>query len=320
MDNSYIYKLNEEIIFNDEKRILIDTESNLNYIEMARKRTEIHEKYKDLLKNDYILYFHQGTISKFYKRPYVEELFQRKDLIKSNDIFYTLDKPIDRKVNNEVPKKLLVIFTCMPNSSDYDSSLMPKRMFPKFFNGIERSLVKNVYTMRIMDLNVSHGSHYISTSNFPDYEKNIQLSILNLIEKLNIKKENVVLYGGSKGGTGALYHGAALDLKTLAVDPIVNIGGDLEQNDRRFMKGLRQEDLVPTINTNLKKSNHFEKHIICCENVKLYYNQTNRIEEKLVNKIRMIDNQIVNHPDVSRNSVPEQLMLLNKMLLNRKFD
>ncbi|PNZ39170.1 hypothetical protein CD150_13025, partial [Staphylococcus ureilyticus] len=104
---------------------------------------------------------------------YVEELFQRKDLIKSNDIFYTLDKPIDRKVNNEVPKKLLVIFTCMPNSSDYDSSLMPKRMFPKFFNGIERSLVKNVYTMRIMDLNVSHGSHYISTSNFPDYEKNI---------------------------------------------------------------------------------------------------------------------------------------------------
>lgn len=227
MDNSYIYKLNEEIIFNDEKRILIDTESKLNYIEMARKSTEIHEKYKDLLKNDYILYFHQGTISKFYKRAYVEELFQRKDLIKSNDIFYTLDKPIDRKVNNEVPKKLLVIFTCMPNSSDYDSSLMPKRMFPKFFNGIERSLVKNVYTMRIMDLNVSHGSHYISTSNFPDYEKNIQLSILNLIEKLNIKKENVVLYGGSKGGTGALYHGAALDLKTLAVDPIVNIGGDL---------------------------------------------------------------------------------------------
>ena len=31
----------------------------------------------------------------------------------------------------------------------------------------------------------------------------------------------------------------------------------------------------------------------------------------------MIDNHIVNHPDVSRNSVPEQLMLLNKMLLNK---
>ncbi|TGQ09355.1 hypothetical protein EN860_033130, partial [Mesorhizobium sp. M00.F.Ca.ET.217.01.1.1] len=65
---------------------------------------------------------------------------------------------------------------------------------------------------------------------------------------------------------------------------------------------------------------HFEKHISCCENVKLYYDQTNRIEEKLINKIRMKDNMIVNHPDVSRNSVPEQLMLLNKMLLNKKFD
>ena len=54
--------------------------------------------------------------------------------------------------------------------------------------------------MRIMDLNVSHGSHYISTSNFPDYEKNIQLSILNLIEKLNIKKKMLFFMEGLKEG------------------------------------------------------------------------------------------------------------------------
>ncbi|RIN20623.1 hypothetical protein BU067_14015, partial [Staphylococcus succinus] len=77
-------------------------------------------------------------------REYVGELFQRKDLIKFNHLFYTLDAPEGRKVNEEVPRKLLVIFTCMPNAKEYDSSLIPKRMFPKFFDGIEKSLVKNV--------------------------------------------------------------------------------------------------------------------------------------------------------------------------------
>ena len=127
----------------------------------------------------------------------------------------------------------------------------------------------------------------------------------------------MVLYGGSKGGTGALYHGSALDFKTVAVDPIVNIGGNLAQNDRRFMKGLRKEDLVPTIEHYLKQSNHAKKHVICCDNVKYYFDETNRIDSKLINTINLDDDMIVNHPDVSRNSVPEQLMLLNEMLLDK---
>ena len=92
-------------------------------------------------------------------------------LIRHKDTFYTIDEPANKKLNDEVPKKLLVIFTCMPDAKRYDSSLIPNRMFPKFFDGIERSLVKNVYTLRIMDLNVSHGLHYISTTNHPEYEE-----------------------------------------------------------------------------------------------------------------------------------------------------
>ncbi|WP_436868392.1 accessory Sec system protein Asp2 [Staphylococcus equorum] len=317
MDTDIIYNIKDKIKFDGSKRILIDTGSKSNYIEMVRKNPDLHEKYKTLLKNDYILYFHQDTISKFYKREYVNELFQRKDLKKYNNVFYTIDEPIGRKLNNKVEKKLLVIFTCMPNIKEYDSSLMPKRMFPKFFDGIERSLVKNVYTMRIMDLNVSHGSHYISTSNYPEYEEDIQEAIVNAKNQLGIKDENIVLYGGSKGGTGAIYHGAALDYKTLAVDPIVNIGGSLAQKDRRFMKGLRKEDLIPSIDFNLRKSNKYKKNVICCENVKLYFEQTNRIDDNLINKIKLEDDSIVNHPDVSRNSVPEQLMILNELLLNK---
>ncbi len=238
-------------------------------------------------------------------------MFQRKDLIRHKDIFYTLDEPAGRKVNDEVPKKLLVIFTCMPDAKRYDSSLIPNRMFPKFFDGIERSLVKNVYTLRIMDLNVSHGSHYISTTNYPEYEQEIQSTILKVMEELNIDKEHVVLYGGSKGGTGAIYHGTAMDMNTLAVDPIVNIGGALEQKDRRFLKDLRNDDLVPQINQHLDDSNESTKYVICSENVELYYKETDRIDASKIYKINLADKHITSHPEVSRNSVPEQLTILN---------
>ncbi len=306
-----IYALHEPIDFMNQKRIQIDTGSSSNFIQLARQDSKLHEMYKEILANDYILYFHQKTISKFYKRTHVHELFKRKDLIRHKDIFYTLDEPAGRKVNDEVPKKLLVIFTCMPDAKRYDSSLIPNRMFPKFFDVIERSLVKNVYTLRIMDLNVSHGSHYISTTNYPEYEQGIQSTILKVMEELNIDKEHVVLYGGSKGGTGAIYHGTAMDMNTLAVDPIVNIGGALEQKDRRFLKDLRNDDLVPQINQHLDDSNEYTKYVICSENVELYYKQKDRIDASKIYKINLADKHITSHPEVLRNSVPEQLTILN---------
>lgn len=312
-----ILGLNDKIKFQNQKRILIDTGSKENLIQIARKNKDVYKTYKELLENDYILYFHQKTISKFYKRSSVSELFQRKDLLQHKGVFYTLDKPNGRKLNNKVNKKLIVIFSCMPNKQTYDSSLMPNRMFPKFFEGIERSLVKNVYTMRIMDLNCSHGSHYISTTNYPTFEEEIQESILKVKEELEIDESDIVLYGGSKGATGAVYHGCAMDLKTLAVDPILNIGGELEQNDRRFLKHLRRENLVPDINQYLNQSNEFQKYIICSEQVEMYYKVTSLLERDKIKMLNILDPHIKYHPNISRNTVPEQLTILNK-LFNEK--
>ncbi|MBO1209489.1 XcbB/CpsF family capsular polysaccharide biosynthesis protein [Mammaliicoccus sciuri] len=296
------------------KLVEVITDSDLNLIRIARKDKQAYHLYKELLKNDYVLYKHENGISKLYKRKYVNELFKRKDLIRFKDVYYTLDYPKDRKVNEYIPKKLLVIFTCMPPQKDYDSYLMPKRMFTKFFDGIERNLVKNVYTMRIMDLNVSHGSHYINTINYNTFEDEIQNAIIKVKNELNIDDENIIFYGVSKGGTGALYHGSSMDIKTLAVDPILNIGGPLEDNDRRFLKDLRTEDLVPYINNYLNKSNNQVKYLICSERVPLYFQQDQRIEQDKIKLYNKIDDFITSHPEVSRNTVPEQIMILNILL------
>lgn len=308
-----VYNLHDEIVFDGRKRILIDTGSNKNFLQVARKDRDIYDTYKELLANDYILYFHQKTISKFYKREYAAELFQRKDLKQHKGVFYTLDKPEGRKLNEATDKKLIVIFSCMPPADVYDSSLMPNRMFPMFFKGIERNLVKNVHTMRIMDLNCSHGSHYTSTTNYPTYEQEIQEAITNVKNELEIDDSNIVLYGFSKGATGAIFHGSALDLKALAVDPILSIGGSLEQNDRRFLKGLRRESLVEDVNNYLDESNKHQKFIICSEQVEMYYEHSINITKEKVKLINVRDSHIKYHPDISRNTVPEQFAIINNL-------
>ncbi|MCG7338501.1 XcbB/CpsF family capsular polysaccharide biosynthesis protein [Staphylococcus sp. ACRSN] len=313
MIENKIFKYTENIMFENQKRIMIDTGDSENYIQKARHSSAIYENYIEMLKQDYVLYFHEQTVSKFYKRQYVEELFQRKDLIRHNDIFYTLDYPRDKKLNRFESVKLLVLFTCMPNAENYDSSLIPKRMFPKFFDGIERSLVKNVYTMRIMDLNASHGSHYINTINNMSYESDIVSAIRKVQNELNIPDNHTVLYGASKGGTGALYYSAKMNLKSLAVDPIIS-AEEYNLKDEHFLKHIRKEDLTNEINHNLNINSTREKYIISSENVEFNYSKANAISGENLQLINKKDEYITSHPEVSKNTVPEQLMILNKLL------
>ena len=311
--------LNDDYELLQTKQVEVVIGSDTNLIQLARKNDKAYQLYKNLLKNDYVLYFHKDGISKLYKRRFVDELWQRKDLNKVGDIFYTLDCPKDRKDNESIPdKKLIVVFSCMPGSDTYDSHLIGDRMFKKLFDGIERSLVKNVYTMRIMDLNLSHGSHFINSVNYQSMSQDISDAIVEVKEKLNLQDDDIVLYGVSKGGTGALYYGAKLDLKCLAVDPIINLG-EYNRKDVHFLRDLRQVDVSDDINAFLSHGSHYEKYIIGSENVAFNYEHICKITGANVVKINKKDNHIKTHPDVSPNTIPEQLMLLNKMLLDMKF-
>ncbi|UQW81257.1 accessory Sec system protein Asp2 [Staphylococcus edaphicus] len=255
-----------EILNTKIVEVVLNTSENI--IELARKNTDIYNLYKILLLNDYILYYHNDGTSKLYKRSYIKELWKRKDLHQYNNNFYTLDAPKDKKLNSADENiKLLVIFTCMPPMDVYDNYLMTNRMFPKFFDGIERSIVKNVYIMRIMDLNCSHGSHYINTVNNPNFENDIIGSIKSVQSKLNIKNDDVVLYGASKGGTGSLYYASKLDYKCLAVDPIISLE-EYNLKDEHFLKDLRKEDITEDINNYLSCQSNSENKRKECKNNK----------------------------------------------------
>lgn len=294
-------------------KIIVKTFQEDNLLELAQKFKNTNAMYTDLLMNDFILYFHEKGQSFFCKRPLFEHLWKRKDLIKEGSLFYTIDKQPKNKITALQRKKLLVIFSCMPTIERYNSYTSTDRCFVPFFSSIDRSLVKDVLIMRIMDLNLSHGSHYVSTPNYPEMEDDVQNAIQTVASKYQINKTDIVLYGVSKGGTGALYHGAIADYKVLSVDPIVSVLEYNNNGNKHFLKGLRRVDLTDDINGNLEYCSQV-KFIISNENVKFNYGKLTELKTSKVKIISIQDNSIKYHDEVSKNTIPEQLSILNGLL------
>ncbi|MDW4213106.1 hypothetical protein QI179_06000 [Staphylococcus saprophyticus] len=99
------FKLNEEIIFENQEKIFINTDCDENLLELARKDSELKEKYKELLKNDYILSLHKNKISWFCKREFVYKLFTKEHkFYQYKNILYRIKEPQGRKINDKVQK------------------------------------------------------------------------------------------------------------------------------------------------------------------------------------------------------------------------
>lgn len=102
----------------------------------------------------------------------------------------------------------------------YSASLY--RYFAKNFSTIDKYIGKNVSILRVADIGGITGSFYLNTNALPTNADKIKSLILEVIEQCQIKSDDVVLYGCSKGGTAAVYHGLTNNYKIVAVDPILN--------------------------------------------------------------------------------------------------
>lgn len=103
-DKYYVYHLEQDITSYTDDRIFIKTGEENNLLELARKNPILKEKYKQLLLNDYVLYFHKDGISRFIKRILSYEVLDENKYISDNEIFYTLQEPFGRKINEKVEK------------------------------------------------------------------------------------------------------------------------------------------------------------------------------------------------------------------------
>lgn len=310
----------KEIPHFEYEKIAINLKSPKNIILLSRNEKRFYDLYLKMLSNDYMFYMHSKESSYFIKRKLLSTIWQRTDLIQYGELFYSLEEIAAEKVNRLAPRRLVVIFSSMPAEKDYFSPNIGVRCFTKNFPSITKHLLKNTRVMRIMDANLSHGSHYINTPNYPNFEDDVQGAIKRVMETYEIDKEDVVFYGGSKGGTGALYHSVLGDYKSVSVDQIISLKEYNELNsDSHFLKKFREVSLEKTlIEMANQEGMSNNKVIIGSPYVPFNYTLYSKLGSDNIKLLNLFDSNIKTHSEVSKNSVVEQVTEINNLLLSSK--
>lgn len=192
----------------------------------------IYEEFDDLSKQDIseVLDKHYKEVYEYVKNDYTIDGFvdrkvkfiKRKELDlglkKYKDLHYSLEEPHSKNIMSL--NHLIVIFAPLD---------LPEYPLPLFrMHGRNRftelgNLVKtNTYILRISDSNLISGSYYTSTSNFIDYEEQIQELIKIVANQRRIFADRIVMYGVGRGGTASIIHGLIGGYNVLAVDPIIS--------------------------------------------------------------------------------------------------
>lgn len=301
-----------------KNRLIVQTGTTVNIIKLARQLPEIYEQYLDIIRHDFILIsHHKDGYSVFMKRTefHPERVAQYKEmrLQRFDNLLFTLTPPPAKRKSPSLPNRLLVLFSHMNGGGSYDSSNAIDRLFVQYFADIQRSLVKNVFVLRVADLNLSHGSYFTNTENFPDYEQQIQKLIQHIMQKYQIDHDNVVLYGGSKGGAGALLHGAIGDYYVVAGDPIIDSGA-YNQRDLHFVKHFKPADLTPIL-LGYMQHNVRKKYIFASQAQKFNFNASSNLANSSHDLVQIVDlsadSMVSTHPHITAQSVPEQIALIN---------
>lgn len=309
-----IVNLNKPSFNWDSDKIVVKTSTEENLLQLSRSNQDAYDIYIELLNHDYVLYMHQDQRSYFIKREEVWTIWQRKDLIQQGQTFYTLADPL--KNNKLAKKRLVVIFSSMPPAKDYFSDNVARRMFVQNYPSMPKHLLKNTFILRIMDLNRSSGSYYLNAGRCHTLENDVQAIINKVCEEHHIMPSDVVLYGGSKGGTGALYHSILGNYHAVVVDPIFSIEKYNKSKDMHYLKNTLPEKLLPKFQDALKKYPSDRKKVILgTSQVPENYSEYSQIDDASIKVVNLQDDAMDDHVKISMNCTPEQITLINDFLM-----
>ncbi|MBG6225750.1 hypothetical protein IWX63_002323 [Arthrobacter sp. CAN_A2] len=245
--------------------------------------------------------------------------------VSSEGLVYSYTSPL---CSTPIPK-LLVIFSSM-STSIYNSSMM--RYFEQNFKSAQKYIPQDTGVLRIADIGGVVGAFYLNTHRNPNNTLRIQRLLSEIAIEHNIPNCNIVLYGASKGGTAALFHGITGGYKFVSVDPIVSDEYYVEAyRDSHFTLGgifreSKDQVFAQLISHKLRYSDtkftgEAEGSVIFSERSP----QHSAIMKTLVNRIghrlafyNSINPAINDHPDVSPMTLHLATMLMNQFLLNER--
>lgn len=223
--------------------------------------------------------------------------------------------------------KLLVVFSSM-STSIYDTSMM--RYFEQNFRSAQKYIPRDTGILRIADIGGVVGAFYLNTHRNPDNVKRVQRLLNEVLIENSIPRGNVVLYGASKGGTAALFHGMTGGFKYISVDPIVSDDYYVNKfRDSHFTQGgifVRTKDEVfeDLVSNRLRytatvPSREAEGAVILSERSPQYSAITTTLVDRLQHRVAFFNSfnpEINDHPDVSPKTLNVATMLMNQFFLD----
>ena len=291
-------------------KLVLEGRPEATILRLARTSEHYKEVVYHLSRQDYIFYMQADGVCSFVKRQSVPQMWHqvRNGTYASHGaLVYRLVPPPLRVASRP---NLVVVFSSMPSSENYAKGSVDLRLFTKNFPTIQKYLFRNTYVLRIADINCSLGSHYVNTVNNPGYEESISELILETIERLETDLEHTVLYGVSKGGTGALLQSSRIGAACVSVDPILDLSEYLAQSDLHLLRGLREVSLLPRISP---AKSDAERTLIASARVPFNFRQNSRVQN-----VRLIDldyEDIKVHPDIAPKSIALQTTLINSAFM-----
>lgn len=196
----------------------IFSEETSNLTQKSMQVPELKKWVFTLATNGFHAFESSGAVTKYVRQSEIPKLWHRvrngELQVSENGILHTLQME-----GSHPPEALLVIFSSMADVYN-KTSLM--RYFEQNFRSASKHVPSTTAILRIADIGGVVGGFYMPTSFDPNAGSKINQLITQKMSELNIPRSRTVLYGASKGGTGALYHGLLAGLKCVSVDPVIN--------------------------------------------------------------------------------------------------
>jgi hypothetical protein len=218
--------------------------------------------------------------------------------------------------------RILVIFSSM-STSIYNPSMM--RYFEQNFRSAQKHVPPNTAVLRIADIGGIVGAFYLNTVRNPENTTRIQRLICETAIEHGVSLNDVVLYGASKGGTGALFHGLTGGFKCIAVDPVISDDYYVSKyqdshftTDGVFLEA-KQEVFSRVVAKSVQadsrtRSDSTSTAVIYSDRSPQYSAIQEIAAEKLKDRaafFNCINPEILDHPDVSPKSLNTAAMLMN---------
>ncbi|TGD30929.1 hypothetical protein EB835_10740 [Brevibacterium sp. S22] len=266
----------------------------------------------------YSLYYHADGESRFIRH---DRLRHHWPAVKSgavsvsdSGIFYTLEEPSSRQVD-----RLVVVF------SPVSSRARLVRYFRPSFATLRKFLAPNTAVLRVADIGGVKGAFYLDTTALPENGLNVHRLISDVAARFAVPRDSVVIYGASKGGTGAVYHGLAGGWRYVAVDPILSdVWYEDYKNDYHFTAGgtfpRPKQEVFSELFTEITRDRGVSEpgSVLITSSRSPQFAYTSELIEPLLKRMTIFDSQnsgIVKHPDVAPKTIYAQVMAINSLLL-----